>query len=193
MRYIIIFLILITLSCEDQNPITSTSSDSQFVKTDNLWVNDTSESITDVNASLQKWSSLKNENGKTYKYYYSNHSWPDIRNNTHVLVKDNKVYEAVTIFLKGVSLNDSFCFEPFDTLHASLDSNTSELVHYKTVDEIYETAIDSILCQNPDSNKIVITFHNTGLLKHSYYWDHFMQDAVNKEVQIDSLFFGEIK
>lgn len=193
MRYLIIFILIISFSCEDKNPVTGTSSESKFVKTDNSWLNDTSETINDVNSSMQKWSSLKEEYGNTYKYYHSSYYWPDIYYDIYVLVESNKVCEALRIYSKSVVSNGKSILEPFDTLYTSLDSNISQLSNFKTVDELYKITTDSILSQNPDSNKIEITFHNTGLLKHCYYWDYLVQDAVNKEVQIDSLFFGEIK
>lgn len=197
MKHFIILILVSSLyiSCEYNNPtsIKPDSSDSSFTKTENSWINDTLENIENAEASLQKWNNLKTHYGTTYKYYYNDYCGPDIFDNTYVLIENNKVKEAISIYSKQIKTENSFYWEPFDTIYSSLDSNSTIYSNYKTVDQIFNITINKILVQDPDSNDIYIDFHKNGLIRLSYYWHEFMADAPNVKVQIDSLFFGEIK
>lgn len=194
MKYLIALSILFFLSCEDQTPSSSNTSipTLTFKKAENTWLNDTTENLFNIETSIQKWDELTEEYGTTYKYYYNNYCSPNIFHNTSVLVSNNKVIEVYSIYSKQIVTEDSFYWEEFDTIFATSDSNISHLSFYRSVDEIYNFTKNMILKQNTDSNTVFIEFHKNGLLKQSFYWHFLTADAPNEQVQIDSLFFGEI-
>lgn len=131
--------------------------------------------------SLLTWQNMKAADDGTYQYTRTTSSFSGYRTSTALVVENDVVvrrtYEAFDA--------DNVLVESFDEQGAEVGSNENG-APVLTIDELYESCRDDVLTRDTEQNQIVLTFHDSGIVRTCVYVPLDCADDCAMGVNIDT-------
>lgn len=155
-----------------------------FSIADTTWRKDTIGRPVSLDSSKSIWKKIKNNNGNNYFYISTHASWTEYSVSDSILVINDTVREV----LRTVNKLEENGFNAVDTQFLITREN-NDIVYFKTIDQIYDFANDSVTSKDTTLNFISINIDNLGLIQSAYYRPDGCVDDCNFGYNISSLSF----
>jgi len=160
-----------------------------FSYADSSWKKDTVILPISLDSSKDVWNRIKRDNGSTYLYTYHfgsvfGHGGSDL-----VLVKNDTVDEVI---ITSTHVNQNNGDNIIDTQYLITKAN-KEITRFKTVDEFYAFAEDTVMTKDTAQNWIGVFIDAKGVLVDAYYAPKMCFDDCHRDYNIGSLSFINIQ
>ena len=150
---------------------------------DTSWKNDTVIAEISLDSSRSRWESIKNKTGHNYMFLNVFSSWTGCRISDSILVINDTVKEVIKTIEKfgdgGFVLDTQYL----------ISKENDELKRYKSIDDIYVFAKDSVISRDTSQFIVSIEINKYGILRSVYFRDKRCVDDCNVGYNVNRLEF----
>jgi len=132
--------------------------------------------------SLDRWNTLKNENGTSYSYEVHFTSAFGFSSVTQITVIENTVVGRSFHSFNGLE-NEADPQNSYEENQQNLNSN-QEGAPAVTIDDLYDTCLEEVLVVDQEANQVFLEVFETGLIRQCIYIPTGCQDDCSSGVSI---------